>query len=232
MALFGVFDGHGPAGTLCASFARDHLPSHLVAAMHRHWCRVTRLHKQHRSQLQRLRVAAGAKQQQQRHELSRQIRERERELFNEAFASAFTATNNRLHKSAINDNRSGTTAVCVLVYGQCLHVANVGDSRAIMGVVTKMDNSAVAMASPLPSPVSATRTLLAGDGNRKGTSISGGTTNARDRVATSSEDVQKRDKDRDKDKIKYKARALTVDQTPFRRDERERVKAAGTVDRE
>ncbi|KAG6505297.1 hypothetical protein ZIOFF_037652 [Zingiber officinale] len=52
----------------------------------------------------------------------------------EAFNSAFAATNRALRESAIDDRNSGTTAIAVLVRGDTLFVANVGDSRAVSGV--------------------------------------------------------------------------------------------------
>ncbi|XP_010938890.1 probable protein phosphatase 2C 35 [Elaeis guineensis] len=51
-----------------------------------------------------------------------------------SFNSAFLAANSDLHDSEIDDTRSGTTAIAVLVGGDTLFVANVGDSRAVAGV--------------------------------------------------------------------------------------------------
>nr|DAD33520.1 TPA_asm: hypothetical protein HUJ06_012371 [Nelumbo nucifera] len=51
-----------------------------------------------------------------------------------AYTSAFLATNSQLHDSEIDDSMSGTTAITVLVSGNTLFVANVGDSRAVMAV--------------------------------------------------------------------------------------------------
>ncbi|XP_028759875.1 probable protein phosphatase 2C 35 isoform X2 [Neltuma alba] len=81
-----------------------------------------------------------------------------------AYASAFVSTNQELQDSEIDDSMSGTTAITVLVIGDTLYVANVGDSRAVLAVK---------------------------DGNR------------------------------------IVAEDLSSDQTPFRRDECERVKLCG-----
>ncbi|KAE8717689.1 Protein phosphatase 2C and cyclic nucleotide-binding/kinase domain-containing protein [Hibiscus syriacus] len=51
-----------------------------------------------------------------------------------AYNSAFLATNSELHDSEIDDTMSGTTAITVLVVGNTLYVANVGDSRAVVAV--------------------------------------------------------------------------------------------------
>ncbi|KAJ1405657.1 hypothetical protein SESBI_25799, partial [Sesbania bispinosa] len=82
----------------------------------------------------------------------------------QAYSSAFLTTNQELHSSEIDDSMSGTTAITVLVIGDTLYVANVGDSRAVLAVK---------------------------DGNR------------------------------------IVAEDLSSDQTPFRRDEYERVKLCG-----
>ncbi|KAJ0979668.1 hypothetical protein J5N97_015142 [Dioscorea zingiberensis] len=51
-----------------------------------------------------------------------------------AFESAFRVTNSDLHQSEVDDTMSGTTAIVVLVAGDTMYVANVGDSRAVAGV--------------------------------------------------------------------------------------------------
>ncbi|KAI0530690.1 hypothetical protein KFK09_000237 [Dendrobium nobile] len=51
-----------------------------------------------------------------------------------AYNSAFLEVNSLLHNSDIDDSMSGTTAITVLVSGDTLFVANVGDSRAVAGV--------------------------------------------------------------------------------------------------
>ncbi|KAK1436027.1 hypothetical protein QVD17_01802 [Tagetes erecta] len=52
-----------------------------------------------------------------------------------AFNSAFSITNSELHNnSEIDDSMSGTTAITVLVVGDKIFVANVGDSRAVISL--------------------------------------------------------------------------------------------------
>ncbi|KAL4087826.1 hypothetical protein PRIC1_012257 [Phytophthora ramorum] len=120
---FGVFDGHGTTGDLCASFVRKECPERLVRILDRKNC-----------------------------------------SFLEAYSKSFEETNARLHASRIDDSLSGTTAICMFLDGETIHVANVGDSRAV--------------------------------------------------IATMSEG-------------KLVAQPLSVDQTPYRSDERERVKRSG-----
>ncbi|KAJ8766477.1 hypothetical protein K2173_022536 [Erythroxylum novogranatense] len=59
-----------------------------------------------------------------------------------AYNSAFLMTNYELHNSEIDDSMSGTTAITVLVIGDAIYVANVGDSRAVIAV--KQGNKIVA----------------------------------------------------------------------------------------
>lgn len=120
---FGVFDGHGTTGDLCASFARKECPDRLVRLLDQKTC-----------------------------------------SFLEAYSKSFEETNARLHASQIDDSLSGTTAICMVLDGDTIHVANIGDSRAIIATM--------------------------GDG-------------------------------------KLVAQPLSVDQTPYRTDERERVKKSG-----
>ncbi|TMW59469.1 hypothetical protein Poli38472_004538 [Pythium oligandrum] len=84
--------------------------------------------------------------------------------FLEAYSKSFEDTNAKLHASRIDDSLSGTTAICMFLDHETIHVANVGDSRAVIATMN--------------------------DG-------------------------------------KLTAQPLSVDQTPYRSDERERVKRSG-----
>ncbi len=83
------------------------------------------------------------------------------------YTKAFVETNIQCHKAAFDDQLSGTTGITVLLLGKNLHVANVGDSRAIICTKSSIDGDNVV------------------------------------------------------------AEPLSIDQTPFRKDERERVKKSG-----
>ncbi|KAL9256853.1 putative protein phosphatase 2C 35 [Drosera capensis] len=52
----------------------------------------------------------------------------------EAYKNAFSATNEELHLSDIDDMMSGTTAITALIVGDTIYVANAGDSRAVIAV--------------------------------------------------------------------------------------------------
>lgn len=63
------------------------------------------------------------------------------------YHSAFEATNDQLHRHSIDDSMSGTTAITVLVRGDTLYVANVGDSRAVIAERRGKDLVAVDLSS-------------------------------------------------------------------------------------
>ncbi|GMI14222.1 hypothetical protein TrVE_jg1126 [Triparma verrucosa] len=137
-SLFGVFDGHGSFGDTCSIFAKNKLP---------YW----------------LQEMVKTKQQ----ETGRGIHDLTKAELEEVYTNAFITTNESCHRAAFDDVLSGTTAITVLILGRYLHIANVGDSRAIIC------------------------------------------------------------SQHEKQTNKVLAEPLSIDQTPFRKDERERVKKCG-----
>jgi len=86
--------------------------------------------------------------------------------FERAYKEAFMGVNVRMHEQEFDDSMSGTTAIAAFFHGTHFSIANIGDSRAVVG-------------------------------EKKGKRV-----------------------------IAY---SLSIDQTPYRQDERERVKASGAV---
>lgn len=57
---------------------------------------------------------------------------REGKDFQEAYVEAFLSTNKALHRAYIDDKMSGTTAITAVIKNNTVHIANCGDSRAII----------------------------------------------------------------------------------------------------
>lgn len=105
--LLGVFDGHGGSGEHCAQIASSIFPKKLEA------CR-----RDKRLELHGDREANVPT-----------------DLEKSAYARAFTESNETVVRELEDSARSsGTTAVVAHIIGDMLHLANVGDSRAILGI--------------------------------------------------------------------------------------------------
>ena len=118
-----------------------------------------------------------------------------------AFHSATVTVNQQLHRSAHDDTMSGTTCVALLLRGRQLWCANVGDSRAVL-------------AERRPAPPG--RTGVGGAAASSSSSPGAGywAPGATADAASNGAGVCVADD-------------LSLDQTPYRRDECERVKMAG-----
>lgn len=57
--------------------------------------------------------------------------------FEDVYTKAFVKANKAMHRSNIDDTLSGTTGITIIIKGDILMVANVGDSRAI--IATEVD---------------------------------------------------------------------------------------------
>eukprot|EP00523_Entomoneis_sp_CCMP467_P022274 CAMPEP_0168853754 /NCGR_PEP_ID=MMETSP0727-20121128/13696_1 /TAXON_ID=265536 /ORGANISM="Amphiprora sp., Strain CCMP467" /LENGTH=834 /DNA_ID=CAMNT_0008907999 /DNA_START=445 /DNA_END=2949 /DNA_ORIENTATION=- len=154
-SLFGVFDGHGKDGHHCARYTRHHLPGQLKRALER------------------------ARSKQDGAELNR-------DQIHHAVVRAHVETNRMLHQNPqIDDSLSGTTAISIYFHGRRnrVTIANVGDSRCVLGSTTGPPVSSIGH-NGAPPESAPTRSML-------------------------------------------KAQPLSRDQTPYRKDERVRIKKTG-----
>ncbi|KAJ7264560.1 hypothetical protein O6H91_20G038000 [Diphasiastrum complanatum] len=136
----GVFDGHGPYGHLVARRVRDSLPSKILAE----WQNLTRKSEATGSDDEGTELGEGAVATTTA-ESRPDAGDQEPEMYaswKEAHLIAYKVMDKELkvHPS-IDCFCSGTTAVTILKQGQDLVIANVGDSRAILG--TKADDGSL-----------------------------------------------------------------------------------------
>ena len=135
--LIGVFDGHGPNGEHCASIAAHAFPDVL---------RRLRNDKSFASH--------GARDAKVPH------REWDADEALQSYSRAFVDTDARVMEALGDGARSsGTTALVAHVIGDMLHMGNVGDSRALLGVESRRNVSSTdsAPSSPARSPLRGTR---------------------------------------------------------------------------
>jgi len=162
-AFFGVYDGHGRDGDKCAQFVRDHLPSLLAKSMDKARNNNT--------------------------DQSSSSKELSKETTQEIISKSHAECNKRMHvNQALDDSLSGTTSISLYLHGKRnrITIANVGDSRAVIGRATPSDNN--------NSSSNASESSSGGNKNKGST---------------------------------LKAYALSRDQTPYRRDERVRIRKTG-----
>jgi serine/threonine protein phosphatase PrpC len=121
-----------------------------------------------------------------------------------ALTTAFEKTNLDLRESQVNDEHSGTTCCALVFVGGTCYIANVGDSRAVVARKRLIDSpharsngDSTSYDSPPDADSSRLRTC--------------------DLSAEAMGDTAER----------LIAKPLSCDQTPFRKDERDRVKLAG-----
>jgi len=123
-AFFGVFDGHGKDRHGCAQFTRTHLPA-LVERF-----------------IEKGKAKIGAPANADLH----------REQTHIALSKAHVECNKHLHKNThIDDSLSGTTAISAYIHGKRnrITIANVGDSRAVLGQEVTVQGAKSLKALPL-----------------------------------------------------------------------------------
>jgi len=123
-AFFGVFDGHGKDGHGCAQFTRTHLPA-----------LVERFIEKGKAKMNLPQNA-----------------DLTREQTHAALTKAHVECNKHLHKNThIDDSLSGTTAISAYIHGKRnrITIANVGDSRAVIGQEVMIQGQKSLKALPL-----------------------------------------------------------------------------------
>ncbi|MCO5577012.1 hypothetical protein L7F22_030834 [Adiantum nelumboides] len=146
--LCGVFDGHGPYGHLVARKVRDTLPSKLAAIYK----------SQARQEMRMIPLATSANGHKEKRILnntdaplevnalvaSEDSQNKVFSVWKDCFLKAYHAMDKELKSHpTIDCFCSGTTAVSMLLQGQDMVIANVGDSRAVLAMLNEDDKTKV-----------------------------------------------------------------------------------------
>jgi hypothetical protein len=126
-----------------------------------------------------------------------------------AFHQATVTVNQQLHRSAHDDTMSGTTCVALLLRGRQLWCANVGDSRAVLAERRPAPPGRTGVGSPSSAAAAAASGGYWATASSNPIPEGGGAASSSNGSGVCAADD------------------LSLDQTPYRRDECERVKLAG-----
>ncbi|KAL7557370.1 hypothetical protein ACA910_019261 [Epithemia clementina (nom. ined.)] len=192
-AMFAVFDGHGKKGHDCARFVKKKLPGTVAKEI-----RQARVNK-YKAALKKENISLkGAKLFD-----PPQWPTLNADEYKTCCTKAFLETNKNLHKSEVEDNISGTTAITVSFHETLMTVCNVGDSRAVLGHQV--------------------------DFQVNGHRTSRGPEESKEEIGTE----EKKDGNGERKVFPKPGSLLAIplsrDQTPYRKDERERVKLKGAA---
>ncbi|EEF45811.1 probable protein phosphatase 2C 72 [Ricinus communis] len=135
-AFCGVFDGHGKNGHIVSKIVRNMLPSLLLSQ---------------KNALAKTKIIADGNTQKIEDGL---FPSKNFHLWNEACISAFKAMDKEVKlQESLDFSCSGTTAVVVVRQGEDLVIANLGDSRAILGTIKDNGIMAVQLTNDLKPSV-------------------------------------------------------------------------------
>jgi len=203
--FFAIHDGHGSDGHVCATYAKDHLPQLL-----------TRYVRQERAKLfkERQSVSTGLRD-------GKSVMPFNPKLWPMLDVDGYERASRKAHldcnTNMINDmNRctlSGTTSISAAFHDGRFTISNVGDSRAVLGyrdpTTTTNDNSTNNINDQYEHDE-----VWSDDNGEEKKEI--------ERPPTPQDHQRRRT-----NQGKLIALPLSVDQTPWRKDERRRIKAAG-----
>ncbi len=200
-SLFAVYDGHGRFGHDCANFARRHLPK--IQAKQIRAERI-KLHKANTKREEKANPGSSKKKGAFNPKLWPMLGQK---AYEDACRKSLLECNKAMHKDAnADDTLSGTTVISASFHDGRLTICNVGDSRAVLGVKLQKE-SVLASASA--------------DSDEEKKEI------AEYDVAVERQKQELVASIAGMEDAKLLALPLSQDQTPYRPDERERVKACG-----
>lgn len=221
-AMFAVYDGHGKHGHSCARFAQERLPK--AVAKHARRIRCQKFQKSRSSGGQTKKGGGWDP------KLWPLLSQSE---YESCCQKAFLEVNQAMHDAPdVVDSLSGTTATTVGFHGDFVSVSNVGDSRVVLGHRVKdMGGNNVAVHCPgfrkrssAPSSEEEKSEIYDELVQESSFSTSGGGAAVASALRLENK-FERRKKDIPGTRIL--AIPLSRDQTPYRKDERDRVKALG-----
>ncbi|XVF89118.1 hypothetical protein PTKIN_Ptkin19aG0104900 [Pterospermum kingtungense] len=138
-AFCGVFDGHGKNGHVVSNMVRNRLPSLLISQ---------------KNALEKLKTAADDDDKNFQDQVAKtdngSIPSKDFVNWQEACISAFKVMDKEIKlQENLDCSTSGTTAVVVVRQGEDLVIANLGDSRAVLGTITENGIKAVQLTTDL-----------------------------------------------------------------------------------
>ena len=195
-----VFDGHGDSGHDCASFAKQILHAHISAGVKRKRASLNA------ERLRKLTKKGEAPPKNAFH--PSQWPYLSREQYESCVREAHIKCNEEMHKSkAVKDQTAGTTAISVSFHAGRMCVSNVGDSRCVLGHRLAKQPQDAESSTPAEEEK---REIDDGD---DGDGLDDGGDRHDDGGSPTPESLV--------------AIPLSEDQTPYRKDERERLKESG-----
>ncbi|CAB9506024.1 2C and cyclic nucleotide-binding/kinase domain-containing protein [Seminavis robusta] len=216
-AMFAVYDGHGKNGHACSQFARERLPKAIAKHVRRIRCQ--------KYQNTRDNNKKGGWDPSRWPMLNRKE-------YEACCRRAFLEVNQAMHdEPTVPDSLSGTTATAVNFHGNFVSVSNVGDSRVVLGhrVKSNPDNS-ISVNCRMAEMASASANTNANEEEKYDMddeiSYKSGRLAVGQPVITPGGSFQTRQLPPPPG-TRVIAMPLSRDQTPYRKDERERVEARG-----
>lgn len=217
--MFAVYDGHGQHGHECARFAQERLPKAIAKHV-----RKSRCQKYQKSRP----PAAGKKGAWNPSEWPMLSRSE----YESCCRKAFLEVNQAMHDaSEVVDTLSGTTAISVNFHGNFAAIGNVGDSRAIVGHRVKGSGKDIGIHFPITNEARPASTAYRYNGEEEKNDIDDELEQEATRSAVAFPVIEPgssfQTRQRAAPGTSLVAIPLSKDQTSYRKDERDRVKALG-----